>query len=120
GRIGRASAGWLPRVCFDEGQAVVHADRVLIGPRAERASDEMPRHGVERFGDLDVLIAGDLGLTPQRDVVGRRRGRQENRLLLRLEMLAGCTLRATVPTKPILLAAPVHGVRARVLEGRED
>jgi hypothetical protein len=35
-------------------------------------------------------------------------------------MLAWRALRATVPTQPVVFAAPVHGVRARVPEGRED
>src|SRR5262249_9445060 len=75
---------------------------------------------VERLGDLDVLIAGDLRLTPEGNLVGGCRTRKQDWLLLGFEILARRSLRAAGAAEAGLLAAPMDPRRPRVRWGAED
>lgn len=84
------------------------------GPRAQRAADEVARQWVDRVGDVGVLIARDLRLRPQGDLV--RHVGCDTAAAARPRRRA-CT---TVPPQPVVLATQVRGVGRLVLERRED
>ena len=71
-RIDGLAAGGFPRMRLDQQPARVEADDLRIGASHDPLADVRVRDRVERFGDGGELIAPDLGLTPQRDVVRRR------------------------------------------------
>src|SRR5581483_10621491 len=105
-----APTGRHPGVDLDAAGALVEADRGPIGPGSERVADIAGRQGVQGAGDLGMLVAADLGITPERDVVGHGRSRPEHRLLDGLEVLARPLERAAVATPAVVLEAPVEGV----------
>ena len=56
-----------------------------VGARGESLADIRMGNRIQRFGDRRELIASHFRLAPQRDVVGRRRGRQQQPALFALE-----------------------------------
>ena len=105
---------------LDQQPARVEADDLRVGARRDPLADVRVRDRVERFGDGGELIAPDLRLAPQRNVVRRGRRRQQERLLLGLKVLERSTLRATVAPQAVVIEAPVPAPRARVVERRQD
>src|SRR5262245_5973044 len=104
---------------FDQEPAGIEADDVRIGAGREPLADVRVRHRVAGLVDDHELIARDLRLAPQRNVVRGRRPRQQDRLLLGLKVLEGATLRPTVSAQAIVLEAPLPGEDARIVERRE-
>src|SRR5688500_16951651 len=74
---------------------------------------------IDGLVDGRELIAPDLRVRPERNVVRRDRHRQQQPLLFGLKVLEGTALRATVAPEPVVIEAPVSRVRARVLERDE-
>jgi hypothetical protein len=75
---GYSFALWQPANCEDtlrcvqpesRRRSLIEPDRLLIGAGARRATDVLARQRVKRFGNLRVLIARDLRLTPRGNVV---------------------------------------------------
>ena len=104
---------------FDQQAARVEADDLRVGARRDPLADVRVRDRVERLGDGGELIAPDLRLAPQRDVVRRGRRRQQERLLLGLKVLERSALRATVAPQAVVIEAPVPAPRARLVERRQ-
>jgi len=75
---------------------------------------------VQGFGDGRELIARDLRLAPQRNVVRRGRRREEERLLLGLKVFERAALRATVASEAVVSEAPLPASRTGLLEGRQE
>ena len=80
--------------------AGVEADGGAIGAGAQSLADVLGRERVQRPRDLSVLVTGDLRVAPERDVVQRRGGGAQGRLLDRLEVFAGRAQGATVRRAP--------------------
>src|SRR6202047_1007568 len=74
------------------------------------------RDGIESFVDHGQLVPSHFGRAPPRNVEGRRRCRQEHGLLLGFEVLSRWALRATMAAQAILLAAPMTGMHARIVQ----
>src|SRR6266511_5622417 len=89
-----------------------------LGPAAsaERVAAQVAWQRLEASRDRGELIDRDLGVAPDRHVVGRGRRRQERRALLGLEVLAGQPLRAAVPLHPVFVEAPAASAGAGVLD----
>ena len=104
---------------FDQQPARVEADDLRVGAGGDPLADVRMRNRIERLVDGRELIAADLGLAPQRDVVRRGRRRQQAGLLLGLKVLERPPLRATVPPQAVVVETPVPAERARVVERRE-
>ena len=104
---------------LNEEPARIEADDLRIGARGHALPDVRMRKRVERFVDGRELIAPDLRIAPEWNVVGRGGRRQQQALLLGLKVLEWLTLRATVPPKPVVVEAPVSSPRARVVERGE-
>ena len=58
---------------------VGHAHQVPVGAHIDTLTDQVPRHRVERFGDLDVMIPMNLRGRVDRHVIATRRCRQQPR-----------------------------------------
>ena len=101
---------------FDQHMVVVETNGLLIGPGRQERTDIGMRDGIESFVDHGQLITRHFGRAPERNVVGRRRGRQEHGLFLGFEVLPRRTLRATMAAQAILLAAPMTRMHARVVQ----
>src|ERR1700682_915456 len=99
---------------------MVEADDLLIGAGGHVLAHVPIRHRLERLRDGHQLIAADLRLTPQRDVIGGGGRGPERGLFLRLEVFPRTPLRATMRTPAVVLATPLERMDARVLECRED
>ena len=119
-RVDRLAARCLPRMRFDQQPTRVEADELCVRPRGDPLPDVRVRDRVQRFGDGGELIAPDLRLAPQRDVVRRGRRREQERLLLGLKVLERAALRATVSAEAVVIEAPIPAPRAGLLEGRQD
>jgi hypothetical protein len=63
-----------------------------------------------------VLVGADLRIAPDRDVVQRRRRRQQVRLLVGLEVLARHPLGRRVPAHALLVGAPGEPAATSVAE----
>ena len=114
GAIEGALAGRDAGVDLDADRAGVEADGGGVGARPQGVADILGRQRVQPVGHLGMLVARDLGLAPERDVVGRGGGRAQGRLLDGLEVLARGAQRPTVAPQAIVLAAPPHGMHARL------
>src|SRR5215210_5999077 len=105
---------------LDQQPARVEADQLRIGAGPDPLADVRVRNRVEGFGDGGELIASDLGLTPQGDVVRRGRRRPQAALLLGLKVLERSALRATVAPQAIVIEAPGPSPRPRLVERGQD
>src|SRR5262245_45688502 len=105
---------------FDQEPARIEADDVGIGASGEPLADVRMRNRVAGLVDDDGLIARDLRLAPERDVVRRGRRRKQDRLLFGLKVLQGTALRPTVSAAAIVLEAPVTREDTRIVERGED
>jgi hypothetical protein len=103
---------------LDQHLADVEAHQVSIGARREVLPAVLAWQRVERLQDRRVLIAADLGLAPDRNVVGCRRSRKQRLSLLGLEVLERHALRRAVPPSAVLLETPAPRVIARLLDAR--
>lgn len=115
-RIDRLAARRRAWMRFDQEAARVEADDLRIGARLDPLADIRMRNRVERLVDGGELIAPDLRIAPERDVVGRRRRRQQAPLLLSLKVLERATLGAAVASEASVIEAPVSAPRARLVE----
>ena len=116
GAIEGALAGRDAGVDLDADRAGVEADGGGVGAGPQGVADILGRQRVQPARHLGMLIPPDLGVAPERDVVGRGGGRAQRRLLDGLEVLARGAQRATVAPPAIVLAAPLHGMRPRLGE----
>jgi hypothetical protein len=71
---------------------------------------------VEAPRDRGELVDRNLGIAPDRHVVGHGGRRQQRYVLLGLKVLARQTLRAAVPLHSVLVEAPAAGARTRVVD----
>lgn len=123
GRIGRAPAGRLARMSLDQHATVVKAYGLRVGsctklPAAE-GEDEMARQGIQRLGDLGVLIARHFGLGPQRHVIGLARRCDQLRAFDGIEMLARQALRTGMTAQAVFFETPASGMLAGVIDRQQ-
>ncbi len=97
---------------LDQHQALEEAHGGGVGARHQAPAHELPGQRVERAGDLGVLVAGHLGLAPQRQVVARGGRGQQGGALHRLEVLARPALGGAMAAHPVVVLAPVAGMGA--------
>jgi hypothetical protein len=116
GSIERPPAGRLSRMGLHQDRAVVEADNVTIGSSPEGLADQACRQGIERLRHLSEVIAMDLGITPQRDVVRLGGCRQQGRFLFGVEVLEGHAVRASMAPCAVLVKAPLPRMLAGVVE----
>ena len=91
----------------------VEADFPAAAPHPQALPDEAERRGVEGLLEDDVAVAMERGPLPERQVVGRRRQREELRPLHRGEAVKGRLLRGAVPSQPGGRLAPGAHVGVR-------
>ena len=76
-----------PRVRLDEHVFVVEADRGAVGSSAQFSADEVRGKRVQGFGNLSEVVAADLGVAPEGNVVRLRRSVEKYESLFSLEVL---------------------------------
>jgi hypothetical protein len=119
GFIGGSTARRLSRMGLEQDAPIVEADGLAVRTRTQASADQATGQGIQRLGDLGVLITGDLGLRPEGYVVGRGRRGEQCRSLDRLVMLARHPLSATVTTHAVFLEAPAPGMTTCLLDRRQ-
>ena len=84
-------------------------DQHRVGPHVDVRADQVAWHRIQRLGHLDVVVAMDLGLGIERDVVGRGGRRQQPGGLLEGEQLGRPALGGAVDAHAGLDPAPLLG-----------
>jgi hypothetical protein len=114
GRVGVSSSGLLARVDFEQLPAVIELDGGRVGAGQDAGPDQLARHRVERAGDFDMAVPGDLRGGEHRDRERRVRCRPEQRRLLLSEHLGRASPGAAMDAHAGDLRAPVFGAGAAV------
>ena len=116
--IGGAASRGLARVDLDQAPLVEELRQLTVEARVDGKADQVLTFGdrVQRLSHLDVAVTVDLRLGVDREVVNRRRRRQEPGQLLQPEDLHRPPLGGAVDTLARLLEAPPHHVSLGVFE----
>ena len=95
---------------------VARRDKLLVGPSAKPAPDQAGGQRVEGAVDLGVVIASDLGLSPQRHIIGCGGWWAQHGFLLGLEVLERPAPGGGMRSDAIIIETPVMGMVASGLE----
>ena len=106
GRVRGAVTRLLAWVDLDQLRAVEDPDELAVGADLDAGAEQVPRDRIERFGDLDVVIAMHPTRRVDRHVVVLGRGRQQLRLLVETEVLQRPALGRAMDPHPCPPGAP--------------
>lgn len=114
GWIGGALTCCLAGMGLHQHPAVEDPHQLAIGADLDPGADQVAGDRIQGTGDLDVVVAGDLGSGIDRQVIGLGGSRQETRSVLESEMLRAQGGRA-VHAQPGGGPAPLGGVALAVV-----
>jgi len=116
----RGAVTWLLAwMDLDQLRAVEHAHELAVSADLDAGAEEVPRHRIERLGDLDVMIAMHPTRRVDRHVIDLVRDRQQMRLFLEAEMFERPALRRAMHPHPRPPSAPRRRLRLGVCEVAE-
>jgi hypothetical protein len=99
---------------LDQLPTAVELHQPGVGAGVQVPADQLARHRVERLGDLDMPVPGDLRVREHRHVIQPVRGRQQQVLLVGGEVLGRPPRGGAMHPQPGRRRAPVLDAALRV------